>query len=239
MIVPRVTDVTDRRRFLKLAGASAAGLLAGGCGWHGEPVWGALRWWERPTELLQRAIADPHRLAKEQPEGRESARFPQYFISPRLPTVDVMAWRLQVGGSVASPLSLSLGELMRLPRTTVRVRHYCIEGWTAVAEWTGVRVSELARAARADPAAEFVEFRSFDSGYWSSWDRESALHPQTLIAYGMNGDALMPGHGAPARLYSNLKYGYKSVKYLTQVNFLPRNTGGYYEERGYEWYAAL
>ena len=229
---------TDRRAFLKLAAVSAAGLAAG-CGWEGGSFKRVLRWWEKPNELLQRGLVDPHRIAKEYPEGREGSAFPQYFISPRVPTVDVASWRLSVGGSVRSPLSLSLEDLMRLPRTTIRVRHYCVEGWTAVAGWTGVRVSELAAAAKADPAAGYVEFRSFDSGYWSSWDRESAFHPQSLIAYGMNGGPLMPGHGAPARLYSNRKYGYKSVKYLTEVNFLPVNTGGYYENLGYEWYAGL
>jgi DMSO/TMAO reductase YedYZ molybdopterin-dependent catalytic subunit len=228
-----------RREFLKLAAASTAGLLVGGCGWEGGPLKKVLRWWERPNEILQRALTDPHRFAKELPEGREGARFPQYFISPRLPTVDVASWRLKVGGAVGNPLGLSLHDLMRLPRSTIRVRHYCVEGWTAVAEWTGVPVAELAVAAKADPAAGFVEFRSFDSGYWSSWDRESALHPQSLIAYGMNGGPLMPGHGAPARLYSNRKYGYKSVKYLTEVNFWPVSTGGYYENLGYEWYAGL
>jgi len=232
-------EPSGRREFLKLAAASTAGLLAGGCGWEGGGFWKVLRWWERPNELFQRALFDPDRLAREYPVGREGMDFPHYFISPRVPTADAASWRLQVGGAVARPLALSLADLMRLPRTSVRVRHYCIEGWTAVAQWTGVRLSEIAALVRPDAAAEFAEFRSFDSGYWSSWDRESALHPQTLIAYGMNGDALVPGHGAPARLYSNLKYGYKSVKYLTEVNFLPVNTGGYWEEKGYEWYAGL
>jgi DMSO/TMAO reductase YedYZ molybdopterin-dependent catalytic subunit len=230
----------DRRRFLKLAAASGVGLVVGACGWEAKgPVWSLLRWWEKPSQALQRVLTDPHRFAKELPQGRTGAAFPQYFISPHVPTVDVPSWRLKVGGMVSRPLSLSLEDLMRLPRTTIRVRHYCVEGWTAMAEWTGVRVSELAEIARADPAAGFVEFRSFDSGYWSSWDRESAFHPQSIVAYGMDGGPLMPGHGAPARLYSNRKYGYKSVKYLTEVSFLPENTGGYYEMLGYEWWAGL
>jgi DMSO/TMAO reductase YedYZ molybdopterin-dependent catalytic subunit len=228
----------DRRSFLKLAAASAAGLLAAGCGWDGGRFGSVLRAWEEPNAALQRLLVSD-RASREFPEGRESGRMPQYFISPRVPTVDVAAWRLAVGGSVANPVRLSLHDLMRLPRRTMRVRHYCVEGWTAVAEWTGVPLAEIAALVRPAPGARFVEFRSFDSGYWSSWDLESALHPQTLVAYGMNGRALPPGHGAPARLYSNRKYGYKSVKYLTDVNFLPVNTGGYYERMGYEWYAAL
>ena len=86
---------------------------------------------------------------------------------------------------------------------------------------------------------DFVDFRSFDAGYWSSWDRDSAFHAQTLLAYGMNGRPLAPAHGAPVRLYGSVKLGYKQVKYLTEVNFLDRETGGYWEDQGYEWYAGV
>lgn len=230
-----------RRAFLRGAAAAGAGLLAGasGCGWNGGQFWNVLRAWETPNRVLQEALFRPGQLARTYPAGRETERIPQYFISPTVPRADVATWRLRVGGAVASPLAFTLDDLMQLPRTTLRVRHYCIEGWTAVASWTGVRVRDLARVVRPGQDARYIEFRSFDSGYWSSWDRESAFHPQTLIAYGMNGALLSPGHGAPARLYGNVKYGYKSVKYLTEVNFLPRRTGGYWEDRGYDWFAGL
>ena len=229
----------DRRAFLGLAGVSAASLLAAGCGWRGGPLEGALMAWDRPNEWLQRALAPARPRAREYPRGSESGGFPAYYVSRALPTVDPRAWRLNVGGLVARPLSLSLDDLARMPRLTIRVRHYCIEGWTGVASWTGVRVSEIARAAGADPAAGYVEFRSFDAGYSSSWDRASATHPQSLIAIGMDGAWLGARHGAPARLYSNLKYGYKAVKYLTDVRFLAARTGGYWEDRGYDWWAGL
>jgi DMSO/TMAO reductase YedYZ molybdopterin-dependent catalytic subunit len=229
----------ERREFLKRA-ASLAALAAAGCGWDGGPLWPFLRAWDRPNHWLQQALRPPGGpRARIEPDGSESAAFPQYYVSPAMPHVDPRIWRLEVGGMVERPLSLSLPDLAAMPRVTLRLRHYCIEGWTAVASWTGVRVSEIARAAGADPGAEFVDFRSFDAGYWSSWDRESALHPQSLIAIGMNGSWLTAGHGAPARLYSNLKYGYKSVKYLTDVRFTAQPTGGYWEDRGYDWYASL
>ena len=117
------------------------------------------------------------------------------------------------------------------------MNHYCVEGWTAVATWSGVRVSELGRLAGALPEAGFVDFESFDSGYHESWDLESALHPQSLVALAMDGRPLGPGHGAPARLHSPVKLGYKSVKYLTRVMFLPARNGGYWSDRGYEWFA--
>ena len=99
---------------------------------------------------------------------------------------------LKVGGMVARPVTLSLEQLQRMPRADLRVRHHCVEGWSAVASWHGVRLRDLAEVVGADPRAGYVEFRSFDSGYWSSWDRESALHPQTILAYGMNGEPLDP-----------------------------------------------
>jgi DMSO/TMAO reductase YedYZ molybdopterin-dependent catalytic subunit len=108
-----------------------------------------------------------------------------------------------------------------------------------VTEWTGVRVSELAKVVGAHPQAEYVDFQSFDDGYHESWDRASAMHPQSLIAYGSDGHLLTPAHGAPARLHSPVKLGYKSTKYLTRVVFLPERNGGYWSDQGYEWYAGV
>ena len=163
--------------------------------------------------------------------------FPVYHIAPDIPIAPA-GWKLSVGGRVARPRQLSLDDLQRLPRTDVRLEHHCVEGWSATANWHGVRVSDLAAFVGAGDV-DYVEFRSFDAGYWSSWDRDSALHPQTLLAYGMNGRPLSPAHGAPLRLYAAVKLGYKQVKYLTEVNFLDRETGGYWEDRGYEWYAGV
>ena len=164
--------------------------------------------------------------------------FPRYHISPSVPAAPA-GWQLAVGGLVRQPLRLNLDDLKRMPLTEVRVRHHCVEGWTAVASWQGVAMAEIAARAGADPRARFVEFRSFDDGYWSSWDRASALHAQTILAYGMNGSPLEPGHGAPLRLYAAVKLGYKMVKYLTAVSFLPEATGGYWEDQGYEWFAGV
>ena len=230
-----------RRRFLggglRLAGAAALGGLA--CDSR-RPHAGFLGLMERANERLEAALFDPHRLAPELPEADETplSDFPAYRISPAFPVAPA-GWTLAVGGLVARPLALSLADLRRLPRTRTRVRHHCVEGWSAVASWDGVRISEIARLAGADPRVCYVEFRSFDSGYWSSWDLASALHPQTILAYGMDGAPLGVEHGAPLRLYSAVKLGYKMVKYLTEVSFLPVRTGGYWEDQGYEWFAGV
>jgi DMSO/TMAO reductase YedYZ molybdopterin-dependent catalytic subunit len=232
---------TTRRRFLT-SGLRGAGLLAfGGLACDSRrPHAGFLGTMERLNERFQRALFDPARLAPELPEEEETdlEDFPKYKISRDFPVAPA-GWALAVKGLVARPLTLTLDELQRLPRTRMRVQHHCVEGWSAVASWEGVRVAELARLAGADPRAPYVEFRSFDAGYWSSWDRESALHPQTILAWAMDGEPLRLEHGAPLRLYSAVKLGYKMVKYLTEVSFLPARTGGYWEDQGYEWFAGV
>lgn len=232
---------SSRRAFLA-GGARAAGALALGalaCD-SNRPREGFLGAMERVNERFQRALFDPTRLAPELPASDETPleAFPRYKIGLDYP-FQPDGWSLAVGGLVKRPLALSRADLERLPRTRTRVRHHCVEGWSAVASWDGVRLSEIARLAGLDPRVRYVEFRSFEQGYSSSWDLESALHPQTILAYGMDGAPLAREYGAPLRLYSAVKLGYKMVKYLAAVTFLPVRTGGYWEDRGYEWFAGV
>jgi DMSO/TMAO reductase YedYZ molybdopterin-dependent catalytic subunit len=230
-----VSRSINRRELI--LGAAAASILAG-CDNRASALF--LKAMERWNERFQAALFSPRRLAPELPPGAETplADFPNYFISDDLP-VAPDNWTLKIGGLVMHPQVLTLDELRKMPRAAMRVQHHCVEGWSAVASWHGVRVSEIAKLAGADSRVRYVEFRSFDSGYWSSWDLPSAFHPQTILAYGMDGQPLLPGHGAPLRLYSAVKLGYKMVKYLTEVNFLPVRTGGYWEDQGYEWFAGV
>jgi DMSO/TMAO reductase YedYZ molybdopterin-dependent catalytic subunit len=225
-----------RRDFL---GGVLAGAALAACDGR-KPTAGALGAMGRWNDRVQGALLSGRDARRPRAVTPEEA-FPSYFVAPRLPVAPA-GWALKVGGMVARPRVLSLDELTRLPRTDIRVEHHCVEGWSAVADWHGVRVADLAEAVGADRRAGFVEFRSFDvdedgHGYWSSWDRESAFHRQTILAYGMNGRPLAPGYGAPVRLYGAVKLGYKNVKYLTEVSFLDRPSGGYWEDLGYEWYA--
>lgn len=236
--------MVDRRRFLMLTGASISAALLTACDSAG-PQWagGVLQWAERMNEGVERTLFSDRRLdrARRGAPGAGGA-FPSYFISDTVPVWDASTrgpWALEVSGSVRRPLRLTLDDLMRLKSITQRVNHYCVEGWDAVARWTGVRVSDLARLAEVTPEAQYVDFQSFDSDYHESWDLESAMHPQTLVAYGMDGAMLGPAHGAPARLHSPVKLGYKSTKYLTRVVFMPRRNGGYWSDQGYEWYGGV
>jgi DMSO/TMAO reductase YedYZ molybdopterin-dependent catalytic subunit len=236
----RLPLVLSRRSFLALAGAGAAGLLA--CNSRGpESVRKLLRSVTSGNESLERWLfrhTSMNRLAEDTPIAGDA--FPRYFVSSAVPTWDDKArgqWRLEITGTVRTPLSLTLDELQRLPSITQKVDHFCVEGWNARAVWTGVRVSELARLAGATDDGEYVDFQSFDSGYHESWDRESTMHPQTIIAWAKDGQPLTPGYGAPARLHSPVKLGFKNTKYLTRIAFMPQRNGGYWSDQGYEWFA--
>jgi len=231
-----VARILTRRKLL--TGFAAASLLAGCDSPH--PVSLFLKGMLRVNEHFESLIFSPTRLAPESPEKdlTPERAFPSYFIADTMPFPPA-GWSLKVGGMVARPGVFTLAQLKAMPRTDMRVRHHCVEGWSAVAAWHGLRLSELARAAGIDSRVRYVEFRSFDANYWSSWDLGSALHPQTLLAYGMNGHDLHPDHGAPVRVYSAVKLGYKNVKYLTEVNFLSNRTGGYWEDQGYDWFGGV
>jgi len=225
-----------------VGGSSTLAWLVAACGSRGpEGAKRILKYAERKNEvLLERPLfrhtsMDVPAASWHTPEPA----IPQYYVSRTMPVWDPAArgvWRLGVSGLVQRPLSLTLADLMRLPSVTQRVEHFCVEGWSAIETWTGVRVSELARLAGATPAAHDVDFQSFDDGYHESWDIESAMHPQTLVCYGLDGSLLGPPHGAPARVFSPVKLGYKNTKYLTKVVFLPHRNGGYWSDQGYEWY---
>ena len=231
----------DRRRFLTVSAASISGALLAACGANPEGASKLLAFAERKNEGLERGLFRHDAMDRVPASAKLAGKdFPKYFLSIKVPVWDPAVrgvWRLEVSGAVRTPRSLTLDDLMKLPHITQKVDHFCVEGWNARAEWTGVRVSDLARAAGGLTAdAGFVDFQSFDDDYHESWDMASAMHPQTLIAYGMDGHMLGPQHGAPARLHSPVKLGYKNTKYLTKVVFMPQANGGYWSDLGYEWY---
>jgi DMSO/TMAO reductase YedYZ molybdopterin-dependent catalytic subunit len=230
----------DRRRFLTAGAASLAGAMLSACDGDPKRIHPLLDLAARTNEKVERALFRHHAMNGVPIGARISGRaFPQYYVSDMVPVWDPAVkgvWRLEVSGLVKKPLSLTLEDLAGLPRTTHKVDHFCVEGWNARAEWSGVRVSELARLARPMPDAGYVDFQSFDRAYHESWDIDTAVHPQTLVAIGMDGQMLGPGHGAPARVHSPLKLGYKNTKYLTKIVFLPAKNGGYWSDQGYEWY---
>jgi DMSO/TMAO reductase YedYZ molybdopterin-dependent catalytic subunit len=155
---------------------------------------------------------------------------------------------------VEKPLSLSLDELMAMPSRTQITRHDCVEGWSCIAKWTGVPLAHVLDQAGAKPEARFVLFRCLDtiersqSGevkYYESIDMVDARHPQTILAYGMNDARLPIENGAPLRLRVERQLGYKMAKYVHAIDVVDDlkpfglGKGGYWEDRGYEWYAGI
>lgn len=234
----------DRRKFLGITGASVAASILAACDSRGpKSADRLLNYAEKKNEKLERSLLR-HTSMDATISGTRlaGAALPSYFISKTVPMWNDAQrgqWTLEIGGMVDTPLKLTLPQLVALPRMSERVNHYCVEGWTAVEQWTGVRLSDLARMVGVHKGAEYVDFLSFDDGYHESWDIDSAMHPQTVVAYGLDGHMLAPAHGAPARVYSPVKLGYKNTKYLTKIMFLPTRTGGYWSDEGYEWYGGI
>ncbi|MGH7619752.1 MAG: molybdopterin-dependent oxidoreductase [Gemmatimonadaceae bacterium] len=234
----------DRRKFLLASGGAVGALFLAACDSMGpQAAAGLLKFAERKNESLERVLLR-HTSIDVPRAGAHAAgnAFPSYFVSQRVPTWDPAArgeWRLEIGGLVKTPLKLSLNDLSALPRIGYKLDHFCVEGWTAVATRQGVRFSDLARLAGAQPGATYVDFQSFDDDYHESWDIESAMHPQTLVVYAQDGRYLNSAYGAPARIYSPVKLGYKNTKYLTRIMFMPERNGGYWSDRGYEWYGGV
>lgn len=244
-----------RRDFLALGAAAGAASLSAACGWEGGPLVPALRRASRINDWVSEHILQSNgRLAREYPVAQRTRDFPAYYLHrdpggrrtpPTLERPD--AWTLAVGGEVESPAGFTLAMLQALPPLTYTVKHHCVEGWTAIGTWTGVPLSAVAAIVRPTARARYVRFDTFDAQpraggavpYYNGWDLKSAMHPQTILAWGFNDRPLMPDHGAPLRLYSPVKLGYKLAKYLTRVTFTADRPGGYWEDQGYPWFAGV
>jgi len=218
------------------------------------------------TYKVQRLLIGADRLAPEYSEADISAAFrangstdPQDKEYLDLAGNHFADWRLKVDGLVEHELSLSLEELRAWPARTQITRHDCVEGWSCIGKWTGVPLSEILSRAGVRPEARFVVFHcadTLDDGgefgvdperirYYESIDLIDAAHPQTILAYEMNGKLLTVPYGAPLRLRLERQLGYKMAKYIMRIELvqsfadLHGGRGGYWEDRGYEWYAGI
>jgi DMSO/TMAO reductase YedYZ molybdopterin-dependent catalytic subunit len=226
-----------RRAFLTAGAAS----VTAACGWDGGPPFRpTLSAASRLNDWVSARLFDGDRTSPKYDPSHRSSSFPTYHISRMTPTVaDPAAWRLQVAGLVRTPLSLPLEEIRALGRITYTVKHHCVEGWSAIASWTGVPFKAVAERVGALADARYVRFDSFDAGYYNGWDMPSVMHPETILAFGFNDRDLMPDHGAPVRLYAPHKLGYKLTKYLTRIVFTAERPGGYCEDQGYPWFGGI
>jgi DMSO/TMAO reductase YedYZ molybdopterin-dependent catalytic subunit len=205
---------------------------------------------ETLTYAAQRVIAGDLALAREFSRNDISTVIPMNGPPPETDTYQRLLdgefrdWRLQVDGLVTRPRSFSLADLKGYPAHTQITHQACEEGWSFIAEWTGVRLSHVLELVGVDDRARYVVFFPFDQ-FWESIDMADALHPQTFLAYGMNGQELPLGHGAPLRLRVARQLGYKSIKYLSRILVTEsmagfgQGLGGANPEEGYSWWAGI
>jgi DMSO/TMAO reductase YedYZ molybdopterin-dependent catalytic subunit len=231
-----------RRSFL--TGGAAALAAAGGFAWlaYG-PQDDGVPW------FLRRVLRANERLGRGTlSDGRLAPTFsPAVAVEPRVngmyglqQAVDAAAWRLRIDGPGVVARNLPLAALAGLPRTEHVTEFKCIEGWSDVVHWGGVRFADF--VAKFGPPAgtyEYVGLATPGGGYYVGLDAGSALHPQTLLCDTMNGAPLTPGHGGPLRLAIPVKYGIKNIKQIARISFTNERPADYWAERGYDWYAGL
>ncbi len=239
---------------------SLVGLYVGGCDrLRGAPTLGTLLpSSEALTYRAHRLILQDKDLAREFHEADISSVFKPYGSSmpesrqyQDLLATRFASWQLGVDGLVAAPLQLSLAALRSLPSRTQITRHDCVDGWSAIGKWTGVNLGSVLKLAGILPSARYVVFHCADRGervgdsYYESLDMVDAFHPQTLLAYELNGAPLPVGNGAPLRLRVERQLGYKHAKYLMRIEVVERldqiaaGKGSYWADRGYDWYAGI
>jgi len=202
------------------------------------------------TYAAQRLLTR-HSMAREFSRSQICAKPLQNEVAPlgeefkKLQTAGFADWQVKVDGQVANPTSFSVAELKSLPRRSHITMIQCEEGWSYIAEWTGVPLSHVLTLVGAAPQATHVVYRSFQKDWWESIDMADALHPQTLLAVEMNGGELPVGFGGPVRMRVTRQLGYKSVKYITHLTVTDnlkqfgKGLGSSSPEAGYAWFAGI
>ncbi len=256
----------SRRKFLTFSGAAASSIMLSGCdafdfvGNNESATRQVLEKANDLTYLIQRQLQGHNALAREygeselrqgqKPNGETNPATEEYEA---LRAADFSDYVLQVTGLVEKPTSFSLEQLRNMPGRTQITRHDCVEGWSTIAKWTGVPLSQILDVARPTSSARFVVFHCFDrvdgakgaASFYGSIDLIDARHPQTILAYGHNNQALPVENGAPLRLRVERQLGYKMSKYIKSIELVSSfaniqgGKGGYWEDYGYDWYGGI
>jgi len=231
----------ERRIFLKRSLSIGALSLLAGCEiTSDERVQEVLEGMSRWNDRAQGWLFDPKKLAPEYPESMITRPFPfnGYYPESDVRIIDETDYKLQLGGLIKEQKPWRLPELYALPQVSQVTRHICVEGWSAIGKWSGVRFSDFLQRVGADLAARYVGFNCGDD-YYSSIDMATALHPQTLLAFRFADQILPPKYGFPMKLRIPTKLGFKNPKHITEIFVVNDNPGGYWEDKGYNWFSGL
>jgi len=237
LLAPRIQG-SSRRRFL-LQGLTLGGVaMLSGCSLSEDKhVETALARISRFNDRVQGWLFDPTALAPVYEESMITRPFPfnAFYSEDEAPSVEAAAYRLEVTGLVADKRSWRLDELQAMAQTDQITRHICVEGWSAIGRWGGVRFSDFLKRVGADTSAQYVGFKCADD-YYTSIDMATALHPQTLLALTYDGKTLPRQYGFPMKLRMPTKLGYKNPKHIQAIFVSNTYPGGYWEDQGYNWF---
>ncbi|ARP98992.1 molybdopterin-dependent oxidoreductase [Pseudorhodoplanes sinuspersici] len=230
-----------RRTFLRGAASLGALTMLTGCdvvdSVSAEKV---LRKISEFNDGAQALLFDPNQLAPTYPASAITKPFPfnGYYPEEDAPEVDGRDFKLEIGGLVDNKKSWTLDELYALPQETQITRHICVEGWSAIGSWTGVRLSEFLRRIGADTTAKYVWFQCAE-GYSNTIDMPTALHPQTQLSFKFGDEILPRKYGFPMKCRIPTKLGFKNPKYVIAMHVTNTDLGGYWENQGYNWFSGL
>ena len=229
----------ERRLFLRQGLSLGALALLSGCNLtEDEGVQSVLTRMSRWNDGVQAWLFDPTRLAPEYAASEITQPFPfnAYYGEDEIREVDAKDYSLELGGLIRSRKPWTLPELYALPQTSQITRHICVEGWSAIGKWSGVRFSTFLERIGADTTAKYVGFKCADD-YYTSIDMPSALHPQTLLAFRFADQILPPKYGFPMKLRIPTKLGFKNPKHIKAIFVTNMYPGGYWEDQGYNWFS--
>jgi DMSO/TMAO reductase YedYZ molybdopterin-dependent catalytic subunit len=231
----------ERRLFLRQGLSLGALTLLTGCDVTDKSaVQSVLNGISRWNDRAQAALFNPARLMPTYPESRavKDFRYNAYYGASKVPNIDGATYKLNLSGLIERRKPWTLPELYQLPQESQVTRHVCVEGWSMIGKWTGVPFRTFLQRIGADTTAKYVGFECAD-GYYSSIDMASALHPQTFLTLKISDEILAPKYGYPLKLRIPTKLGFKNPKWITAMFVTNRFAGGFWEDRGYNWFGGV
>ena len=236
--VPLIEKI-ERRLFLKQSLSLGGLALLSGCELtEDDGVQRMLMSMSRWNDRAQGWLFNPNKLAPEYPESAITKPFPfnAFYGEDEIEEVDANSYKLELAGLIREKKPWSLPELHALPQISQITRHICVEGWSAIGKWGGVRFSAFLERIGADTSAKYVGFKCVDD-YYSSIDMATALHPQTVLALRFADQVLPPKYGFPMKLRIPTKLGFKNPKHIMAMFVTNTYPGGYWEDKGYNWFS--